>query len=548
LGWGAAGIAGAGLLAACSPGPTATASGSPAPSATPSPVKGGHIVWGVGSDIASMNPLLTTDGNAKSVSALLFDPLVFFDDTLTPVPMLATAAPTVSSDGLTYTFPFRTGAKWSDGQPITVDDVVWTFSLWFDPKYNDLSIGRAGPIAVFDSVTAPDDHTIVMKTKKVYAPFMQTYANTRILPKHVLGSLDGKALNTADFNKKPTVTSGPFKFDHWDPGAQVVLTKNADYYKGAPNVDQFVLRVLSPTSLPSAFPTGEVDLGFVGAGDLARAQTGGNVDTQVVDAGLYDYIMFNLDPARKSSQLFSDKTVRQALLYAIDRKSIADAVFFKTAAIPDSPVPSVSWAYQKPPTQYTTNTAKAEQMLDAAGWKKNAQGIREKNGTPFQFDLLVVSGLTASGVDGIAAQWKSIGVIANTKVMQNADLVNIWFTTRNADAIVETLNWGASDPDQSFLFSTANTAAGGGNFMGYKNPRVDELLGLGSSTVDREKRKSYFTEFADIVMQDLPLIPLWSRGFNWLINKRVQNMKKLGPLTEFLNWYWMKDLYVADGK
>src|SRR5262249_46326002 len=162
------------------------------------------------------------------------------------------------------------------GQPLTVDDIIWTYSLLYDPKYAAFNFAnRATAVANIDSVTAPDANTIVIKTKQVYAPFLINFGNKPILPKHVLGNLTPTQLNTADFNSAPTVTSGPFKFVQWDKGSQVVLARNDTYYRGPAHVDQLVYRVVSPTGLPSALATGEVDMGFVGPSDLSRAQSGG---------------------------------------------------------------------------------------------------------------------------------------------------------------------------------------------------------------------------------------------------------------------------------
>jgi peptide/nickel transport system substrate-binding protein len=543
VGWGAAMLAGgAELLEAC-------AGGSPAP-AFATPKKGGHIVWGVGTDIITLNPLIGVDTNTRTMGNMLFDPLVYFDDNANPVPMIAEAAPKVSSDGLSYTFPIRKGIKWSDGQPLTVDDIVWTFSLLYDPKYAAFNFANRGiAVANIESVTAPDANTIVMKTKKVFAPFLISFGNWPILPKHVLGNLSATQLNTASFNKAPSVTSGPFKFVKWDEASQVVLARNDDYHRGAPLLDQLVLRVITPTSLPSAFTTGEVDFGYVAANDLSRAEAGGNVKTQNVNAALYYYVAFNLDPAKRGSQLFGDQSVRQALMYGANRQAVGDAVFFKTETIVDSPVPNISWAYQKLKTQYGYDKAKAEQMLDAAGWKKNAQGIRERNGLPMQFEVVVNNSPQARTtlVEAIAAQWKDIGVAASPKVVAGTEWLQQITTKRDFDALLLLFVWGGSDPDQTAAFASASAKPGGFNCMSYKNPQVDTILQQAVGTLDKNSRKQLYTEFAQIVMGELPVLPILSTGNLWPVNRRVQNMK-LGPVTEFINWHWIKDIWVSDGK
>src|SRR4029077_2701204 len=162
------------------------------------------------------------------------------------VPMLASAPPTVSSDQLTFTFKLRPNLKWSDGQPLTADDVVFTYNLIFSPDTKDyVSRYRAQLEGYLQSVTASDPQTVVFTFSKVLANFVDTHCRYGILPKHVLGSVSPKALNTHDFfTKGPTISSGQFKFNRWDKGQQVVLERNDNYWGGASHLDQYILTVV----------------------------------------------------------------------------------------------------------------------------------------------------------------------------------------------------------------------------------------------------------------------------------------------------------------
>ncbi len=172
------------------------------------PKKGGHVIEGNFSDIRTLNSMLSSDTASNQVIGLMFDGLLNYSKSGDLVPALAKSLPTTSSDGLTYKFTLRDDLKFSDGQPLTADDVVFTYQLAYDPKYKDVSSPRRGDLQKYiASVTAPDPKTVVITTTTVFAPFLANHALYGILPKHVLGSMDAKAINTADFNTAPSVTN-----------------------------------------------------------------------------------------------------------------------------------------------------------------------------------------------------------------------------------------------------------------------------------------------------------------------------------------------------
>ena len=206
------------LLEACASGPTQTSE---------TPKKGGHVIEGNFSDIRTLNSMLSSDTASNQVIGLMFDGLLNVKKNGDLIGALAQGVPTISADGLTYTFKLRPNVKWSDGQALTADDVIFTYALAYDPKYADVSSPRRGDLSKYiASMTAPDPQTVVIKTSEVFAPFLGSHAEYGILPKHVLGSMSAKEINTADFNTAPSVVNGPFKFVKWDKGQQVTLARN----------------------------------------------------------------------------------------------------------------------------------------------------------------------------------------------------------------------------------------------------------------------------------------------------------------------------------
>src|SRR5262249_33225857 len=195
-----------------------------------SPKKGGHVVEGNFTDVRTFNSMLSSDTASNQVIGLMFDGLLNQKKNGDLIGALAQDVPKVSSDGTVYTFKLRSGLKWTDGQPITSDDVKFTYALAYDDQYKDFASPRRGDLSKYiKSIDTPDPQTVVITTSQVYAPFLASHGLYGILPKHVRGNLDAKALNTADFNSAPTVSNGPFQFLNLQKAHQAPPTPNTGY-------------------------------------------------------------------------------------------------------------------------------------------------------------------------------------------------------------------------------------------------------------------------------------------------------------------------------
>ena len=534
---------GAELLAACGPVPNAQPS--------PSPKKGGHIVEAWPTDVRHFMSPLISDANSQIVSGLISEGLLTRQANGDLLPGLAKEVPKVSSDQLSYTFKLRQEAKWSDGQPVTADDVVFTYRLMYDPAYREVNSPRRGDLEKYiESVSAPDKYTVVVKTKKPFAPFLPTHGLYRVVPKHVLGDLPARALNTAPFDSSPTVSCGPFKFAKWDKGQQVVLERNDTYWRGAPNLDRFVYKVVADTlQVGNQLQTGEADTGFFDVSLVDRMRSASNVDVRIFSGPNFDYYAYQVDPAKPAAQFFGDKKVRQALLYALDRQKMAQTVYFGQAEVATGFEPTPSWAYEANLTpRYGFDRNKAERLLDEAGWKRGASGTREKNGVPFKFEMLTNAGNKAREnlLVVMQQQWKQIGVEATPRPIQFQQLVTQLTNIRTFDMFLIGFTLDA-DPDQSQNWSTAAAAPGGFNAMPYKNSEVDTLFEQAATTFDRGKRKDIYRKIQSIFAEDAvaPILVYPKRV--WGVSKRVQNFN-VGPFTQYAERPWMKDVFVTDGK
>ncbi len=516
--------------------------------------KGGHLVEGNFTDISFLNSVLSSDTASNQVISLLFEGLLGSRPNGDLVPLLAESMPTVSSDGLTYTFKLRPNLKWSDGQPLTSDDVLFTFNLMFAPEYAAVNSPRRSDLVLhIESIKAPDPQTVVFKTKAVWAPFLALHAQREIMPKHVLSSLPAAGINTAAFNSAPSATSGAFKFVRWDKGQQVVLARNEAYYGSQAHLDQYAYKVVPDSvTLVNQLKTGEIDFGPVDPSLWDSLATEDSLN-RLTPFGVptFTFYAYQLDPNKAAGKIFGDRAVRQALLLALDRQQMADKVYFKQAIIADSVEPPISWAHSNAKPSYGFDKAKAEQMLDAAGWTKGSDGIRAKNGVQIKFEMITNQGnkQRESLLQIMQQSWSDIGVTATPRLIQFPQLVTQITNVRTFDIFLVGFNF-TQDPDESQLFASTSTNPGGFNGFDFKNTQVDDLLNQASGTLDQSKRKAAYAKFQDVMNQEVPApILVFNKGL-WAANKRVQGISgAFGPYNQYNSRSVVfKNVWVSDQK
>ncbi len=514
--------------------------------------RGGHVVEATIADLQYLNPVLYGDTASGTATSMIYDSLFMSDDRGNSTGLLAKDLPKLSSDQLTYTVSLR-DAKWTDGKPVSGDDVKFTYDLMVDPKYAKVNSPRRGDLVEYvKSVSVKDAKTVVFQLNKAYSPFTTVHLQYGILPKHVWGDFSPEQINTSELNGRPAVTSGPFKNAVWQKDQQVTFDKNPDYYRGAPNVDRYVIKVIkSSTDILNQLKTGETDIGPVdpAQGDAARGVD--LINLQRFPGLNFLFYLYNLDPAK--TPLFQQREVRQALLYALDRQAIAKAIYFGFATVANTSMPPKSWAYNpnnKP--VFNFDRKKAESMLDAAGWKKAADGVRANStGLKLKFEMLTNAGnkVRENALVNMQQQWRDIGVDATPKFVDfNKVLVPALRNTRDFQVLMIGFQW-SDDPDQSQVWASRNTRSGGYNGMGYKNGKLDDIMDQATTVSDQKKRKDLYFKMQQILAEDQPAPILVFPDQLMGVNKRVVGFNA-GP---FANQYdgrrvYIKDLYVSDGK
>ncbi|MGH3695749.1 MAG: ABC transporter substrate-binding protein [Pseudonocardiaceae bacterium] len=344
-----------------------------APSGTTTLGDGRSIVIGAGSEPDNLNPIL---GFAPDGASKIFDGLVSRDADLTLVPALAEQLPTAAPDGLTWTATLRPGVQFSDGTPVTAQDVVFTYQSVLDPKV-DSTI--ASNYDALEQVSAPDERTVVFRLKYPYAPFAQRLL-LGIVPRK---AFDGQDINTAPFNTAP-IGTGPYTVSEWRKGDRMVLKANEAYWGGAPAVKTAtVVFVSDDNARATRMAAGEFDATVLPP-KLAKTYSG-REGYQLVQAKSADYRGLGIP-----SQLpfTADTRVRQAINVGIDRQAMIDTVLAgagKPAATPISPYLS---QWYDPDAAFRYDPVAAGRLLDEAGWTAGTDGKRSRGGEPARLPIL----------------------------------------------------------------------------------------------------------------------------------------------------------------
>ena len=420
-------------------------------------------------------------------------------------PMLATSWD-MEGDGTAFVFNLREGVKWSDGEPFTADDVIYTFNIYANPKVGAIHMGKladvagyadvqAGTTEALSGVTKIDDYTVRVELSKpsplfaeIKVPFIS------ILPEHILASIPADQLKGNDYWKK-VVGTGPFIMTNLVEDQVVEGVANPDYFLGKPKLDKIVFQVYADSNtMLAALEAGEIDgMLYQGGGipvdQVTRFEALPNLKVfGNMDAGLPTFMLINLN-----KDYFKDVRVRQAIMYAIDRQTIIETVKLGTGAVSDTMFPA-EWARDTELTGYPYDPEKAKALLTEAGWDSSRQ---------IDLQRYYTDQVNKDTVDAIAAMLQTVGINAVVREVKSAE-----FQASVDDGSLElayAANGQGLDPSLGFLV----TGCGQRLAVGYCNERVDELYAIGQSSADRAVRAPAYQEISQILNAELPKVWLW---------------------------------------
>ena len=484
--------------------------------------EGGEIINAMIGEPSNLVAMIAGDSASSAIAANIFNTLIKYDENLNHAPELASQW-IISDDQKTITFKLKENLFWADGTPLTSDDVLFTWRLVTDP--NTRTPYASDYLLVKDAQT-PNKQTFTVTYEQNYAPALDTWASLQILPKHLLKDED---INNTFFSRKPT-GSGYYQLDQWINGQQVTLKRNKNSTQGQALIEKLTSRIIPDTS--SQFLeliADNIDLMNINPIQYQRVFPSREDLKQKI--GLYKelgngytYLGFNLKQAP-----FNDPKVRQAMNYAINKEEIIKGVLLGLGEAIASPYkPGTRWNNESL-SPYPYDPSKALALLKEAGYERNTAGILVKDGKPFEFEILTNQNkqreMTAVLVQ---RRLKEIGIDVKIRVLEWASFINRFIKTGDFKAVV--LGWSLSlDPDQFNIWHSSQQGPGQFNFVGYENPRVDELLELGRRELDNDKREEIYHEFSKLLLEDSPIVYLYAGYGLSAINKRVQGIKKPAP-------------------
>ena len=535
--------------AAPSTAASASASASAAAASTgPRPTKRGgggqvKVLWWQAPVI--LNPHLVQGQKDTDASRPMYEPLATITGEGTYVPILAAEIPSranggLSADGTSVTWKLKSGVKWSDGTPFTAKDVAFTYDYLIDDKTAATTTGDYKTIA---KVEAVDDTTVKITFKAPQAAWFIPFVNQGgcILPMHIFKDGKGAAATNFAANLKP-IGTGPYKLVNFKPGDEATYDINPNYRDAnAPFFDTLLIKGGgdAPTAARAVLQTGDFDYAWnlqVDAAVLAQLETGGKGTVAAQTGGSTERLLINFtdpnkeDPETKERSSLknphpfqTDKNVRNAYALACDKKTIVDAIYGKAGGVANNLLFNPP-QFNSPNTKSEFDLAKANALLDAAGWAKSGQ-YRAKGGVPMKVtysttvnavrqktQIVIKDGLEKIGIQ---VELKSIdaGVFFAPGSGGNPDSAALFYN----DIEMFTNGNGSTDPFSYMEGLTTVQIAqkanqhSGSNYMRWSNKEYDAVIEQLKTELDDKKRAELYIKANDIQVNDFSQIPLVAR-------------------------------------
>lgn len=485
--------------------------------------EGGVMIDAMIGEPSGLISMIAGEAAAASITANIFNALLKYNADLDIEGELAESWQ-VSNNKKTITFTLKPNLQWADGQPLTSEDVLFTWQLVVDENTRS---PYASDYQLIDKAEAPDPLTFKITYKQAYAPALNSWASLHILPKHLLKDQD---IRTTTFARKP-VGSHYYQLDQWNHGENIRLSRNPKSVLGPAKIEQLVSRMI-PDKSAQFLELMADNIDSMGLDPIkysriipARPALKKKLNLYKELGNSYSYLGFNL-----KHKPFDDVRVRKAINYAIDKQEIIDGVYLGLGINIASPYkPGTRWSNPKlTPHPYDPN--KARTLLKEAGFEDaDGDGILERNGKPFAFEIITNQNKEREkSAVIIQRRLKQVGIDVKIRALEWASFISRFINTGDFDVVI--LGWGLGlDPDQYNIWHSSQQAPGQFNFVGYANPTVDKLLEQGRVEFDPEKRMALYHEFAKVLLEDSPIVYL-SAGYGLTaMHKRVQGIANPTP-------------------
>ncbi|MDQ3695331.1 MAG: ABC transporter substrate-binding protein [Chloroflexota bacterium] len=470
----------------------------------------------------TLNPLFSTSGSEQQVERLMFGAIVKMSGDLVPTPDLAESID-VSDDATVYTFHLHQDITFTDGEPLTAEDVAFTLETALNPVTASIWRGRLLGIAGADAypddadsvsgIATPDDYTVeitLAAPDSAFLPIICNFSGLGILPKHILEEVAPDQLQAHPYSLAPDVTAGAYQFAEFEADQFLEITANPDYFGGAPAIERMFLRIVTPNVGISQLETGEMDLLALPVNEAERVRTLPDVTVISVPSPSMDFLALNLN-----REYLQNPGLRQAMMHAIDRQAIVDNVLQGEGEVVNSPIFGPEWmGVPEGLNEYASDPEQATQILADSGWDTSQT---------LQIMHIPDQGVKDAVISIIQEQLRTVGIQSEILQVDVAELNRRYITDNDFDIFYNAGGVFRADPSISgTYFLTRNFTPAGGNASHYSNEQVDELYAAGQATGNNEERKAAYTELAQILNADLPWIYLWSPNSLYAVSNRLQ--------------------------
>ena len=437
------------------------------------------------------------------IGLLLFDGLMRRDENDAIVPALA-ASVEYNPETYTYVFHLREGVHWHDGKPLRAADVKFTIEAIKNPPVDSL---HAPNFEEVREITEVDDRTVRIRLSAPNAAFLD-YMMQPILPAHLLA---GQDLTTTGFFRSP-VGTGPFRIESWEAGKEIVLVKNEDYYRGAPKIDRFVVKIVADDAAEAkALADGTADLARLSPRAAAPFEGKDGYRFYAMKTANFGAILINC--AHPYWQ--SNRDLLPAIAYAVDRAAVIHEALLGHGIPAYSPLQRSP--FNNPNVEhYDYDPAKAQEILEAAGCRKGADGYYTRGGEEVGF-VLTVKNDKRNRIDianVVAAQMRAVGIHCTVETPAKVD----W------DGQMAYLSGVGNEIDPDAHTYKVFSTNGRGNDGHYSNPRVDEYLLAARRATDTAERMRLYGLFQEEVARGLPYIYICYLDFIYVTNTRVHGI------------------------
>lgn len=486
-------------------------------------------------DAKTLNPLLASNTIDGFVDRFMFEPLISADSHGEAVPMLASAVPSrenggISTDGLTITYHLRPNARWSDGVPVTARDVVFSWQAIMNRANN--AVSRHG----YDDITSigtPDQHTVVIRLKKPFAPFVNTFFAESdqpytVVPAHALSRYPN--INQVPFNSAPTATDGPFRFSRWLHGDQIVLTANDSFFMGKPRLREIVIRVVPDENTSvNLLRTRAIDYMFqASVATYPSLRTVPGVRLVWNNMNAYEGLSFNLQ-----HKPFDDPRVRLAVAYAIDKAQLVRDLTYGQEKIATEDLPDWMWAYNPDIKPLPHDIAKARSLLRSAGVKLPLSAVLVTDTANVTHKREAVQ---------VQAMLHLIGIEAEVKTYPG----DLLYAPAGSGGIVHggkfdlaLWPWYAGiDPDNSSEFTCSQMPPNGYNDARYCNNEMEALQATALTHYDRPTRTQAYHQIEALLARDNPILFFWWQRQQEAVLDNVKGFAPNPTVESWNAWEW----------